>query len=130
MNAMLCFMPLRCLIVDDNRRFLAAASNLLEREGVAVVGVASTGDEALERVAELRPDVALVDIGLQGESGFDVAQRLASLSTGAQPVIMISSYAERDFAELIASSTALGFVPKAELSASAIEELVRPADDR
>jgi CheY-like chemotaxis protein len=117
-------MVISCLIVDDNPRFLAAACNLLGREGVAVVGVASTGDEALKRAEELRPDVALVDIDLGGESGFDVAQRLAGLPDGAQPVILISSYAERDFAELIASSAALGFVPKAELSASAIENLV------
>jgi CheY-like chemotaxis protein len=120
-------MPLSCLIVDDNPRFLEAAGDLLGREGVAVLGVASTGDEALERAEELAPDVALVDIDLNGESGFDVAKRLATLRTRAQPVILISSYSERDFADLIASSTALGFVSKAELSASAIEELVRPA---
>jgi len=116
-------MRLTCLIVDDNARFLAAAATLLAREGVAVVGVASTGDEALERAKELRPDVALVDVDLNGESGFDVARRLAGLN-GGQPVILISSYSQRDFADLVASSTALGFVSKAELSASAIEELV------
>jgi CheY-like chemotaxis protein len=120
-------MRLSCLIIDDNPRFLAAASNLLGREGVAVVGVASSGDDAVERVEELRPDVALVDIDLNGESGFDVAKRLAGLPGGAQPVILISSYSEKDFSDLIASSQALGFVSKAELSASAIEQLVRTA---
>jgi CheY-like chemotaxis protein len=117
---------LSCLIVDDNPRFLDAATNLLGREGLAVLGVASTGDDAVERVVELRPDVALVDIDLNGESGFDLARRLARLPGGAQPVILISSYSEKDFADLIASSTALGFVSKGELSASAIEELVGP----
>src|SRR3954452_19837424 len=53
---------LRCLIVDDNAPFLEAAASLLEREGIEVVGVASTGDEALRHAQELRPDVALVDI--------------------------------------------------------------------
>lgn len=122
--------PLSCLIVDDNPRFLAAASNLLGREGLTVVGLASTGDDAVERVQELRPDVALVDIDLNGESGFDVAKRLAGLPGGAQPVILISSYSEKDFADLIGSSPVLGFVSKGELSASAIEELVRPAPAR
>jgi CheY-like chemotaxis protein len=117
-------MRLSCLIVDNNPRFLEAASSLLQREGVAVLGLASTGDEAVERVEELQPDVALVDIDLNGESGFDVARRLAGLAGGAQPVILISSYSEPDFADLIASSSALGFVSKAELSASAIEALV------
>jgi DNA-binding NarL/FixJ family response regulator len=117
-------MRLSCLIVDDNPGFLTAAKRLLECEGVDVLGVASTGDEALERVRELRPDVALVDIELNGESGFDVVRRLASLPEGAQPVILISTHSGHDFADLISSSTALGFVSKAELSADAIEELV------
>src|SRR4051812_40123719 len=85
--------PVRAILVDDDVRFLAAAGKLLVREGVDVVGFASNGDEALERAERLRPDVALVDIGLQDESGFDVAHRLARLSGGQQPVILISSYA-------------------------------------
>jgi two-component system nitrate/nitrite response regulator NarL len=119
-----------CLLVDDDQRFLAVASMLLAREGVDVVGLASNGDQALRCAQKLRPDVALVDIDLNGESGFDVAKRLTALAGGAQPVIMISSYAEKDFHELIASSSALGFVTKAELSARAIEELVRGGDGR
>jgi DNA-binding NarL/FixJ family response regulator len=121
--------PVRAILVDDDVRFLAAAGKLLARQGVDVVGVASNGDEALERAESLRPDVALVDIGLQGESGFDVAHRLAGLAGGPQPVILISSYAERDFHDLIRSSGALGFVPKAELSARAIEEFVQAERD-
>jgi DNA-binding NarL/FixJ family response regulator len=121
--------PVRAILVDDDVRFLAAAGKLLVREGVDVVGFASNGDEALERAGRLRPDVALVDIGLQGESGFDVAHRLARLAGGPQRVIMISSYAERDFQDLIRSSGALGFVPKADLSARAIEELVQAERD-
>jgi DNA-binding NarL/FixJ family response regulator len=64
---------LRTLIVDDNASFLAAARDLLEREGIAVVGVASTSDEAVRRAAEMRPDVTLVDVYLGEESGLDLA---------------------------------------------------------
>jgi CheY-like chemotaxis protein len=67
---------LHCLIVDDNRRFLDAARSLLESQGMAVVGVASTGVDALTQIERLRPDVALLDIDLGGESGFDLARRL------------------------------------------------------
>ena len=73
---------LRCLIVDDNASFLDAATNLLEREGLDVVGVASTSDEALRQAEELRPDVVLVDIMLGTESGFDLARRLADAVPG------------------------------------------------
>jgi CheY-like chemotaxis protein len=115
-----------CLIVDDDQRFLAAAGNLLRREGVNVLAVASTGDEAVKLATDLRPDVALVDIDLGGESGFDVAKRLADLPGGPQPVVLISAYSEQDFAELVSSSTALGFVSKPRLSASAVERFFRP----
>lgn len=116
---------LRCVLVDDSPRFLAAARGLLEREGVAVVGVASTGAEALRRVAELRPDVTLVDIDLGGHSGFEVVRRLHQ-DAGQAPsrLILISTHAEEDYAELIAASPAAGFLSKTKLSAGAIRGLL------
>jgi DNA-binding NarL/FixJ family response regulator len=121
---------LRCLIVDDSRHFLNAARGLLERQGIMVVGVASTGAEALRQVEELRPDVTLVDIDLGGESGFDVARRLQQDTDGKPgPVIMISTHAEQDYADLIAASPAIGFLPKSALSAGAIRDLLgEPAE--
>jgi DNA-binding NarL/FixJ family response regulator len=117
---------LRCLIVDDSPRFLDAARGLLEREGVTVVGVASTGAEALRRAEELRPDVTLVDIDLGGHSGFELARRLhGEASRAPSRVILISTHAEVDYADLIAASPAVGFLPKAALSASAIRDLLR-----
>jgi DNA-binding NarL/FixJ family response regulator len=113
---------LRCLIVDDNRRFLDAARGLLEREGVSVVGVASTSAEALHQVQELRPDVTLVDIDLGGESGFELVRRLADLAP--LRMILVSTHAEQDYADLIAASPAIGFVPKSGLSAAAIQALL------
>ena len=122
-------MALRSLLVDDNAHFLAAARDLLEREGVEVVGVASTSAEALRLAAELRPDVALVDIDLGHESGLDLARHLAG--DGQRPrVVLISAYSESDFADLIAGTPAAGFLPKAELSAARIQEVLRTGDDR
>jgi CheY-like chemotaxis protein len=117
-------MGFRCLIVDDNASFLEAATDLLRRQGVAVVGVASSGDEAVERVRELRPDVALVDIKLGAESGLAVARRLADLGLIDLKVILISTHAEADFAELIDGAPVAGFVPKLGLSAQAIEQVI------
>jgi DNA-binding NarL/FixJ family response regulator len=114
---------LRCVIVDDDASFLKAAQTLLEPGGVTVAGVASTGVGAAERVGALRPDVVLIDIRLGQESGFDVAQQLAS-SEQAAALIMISTHAREDYADLIAASPVIGFLPKAELSASAIRELL------
>jgi DNA-binding NarL/FixJ family response regulator len=121
-------MAVRSLIVDDNAHFLASARDVLEREGIAVVGVASSGAEAARLVDELRPDVTLVDIELGEESGFDVARRLAEAGAPQQAtVVLISTYPETDFADLIATSPAAGFIAKSELSGRAIEALLESA---
>jgi DNA-binding NarL/FixJ family response regulator len=113
---------LSCLIVDDSLQFLQAARSALELDGLAVVGVAATASDALERVDELRPQVVLVDIDLGEDSGFDVARRVAR--TPRTSVILISTYAEDDYAELIAESPAAGFISKSELSAHAVHRLL------
>jgi CheY-like chemotaxis protein len=118
-------MALRTLIVDDNAAFLDAARALLEREGLAVVGVASTTAEALERSEELQPDVVLVDIMLGRESGFALTRHLVLDDRNGGPrVILISTHAEADFADLIAASPAAGFLPKSELSLDAIARIL------
>jgi two-component system nitrate/nitrite response regulator NarL len=113
---------LRCLIVDDNAGFRDAARSLLEGEEIEVVGVASNSAEARSRVAELHPDVVLVDIALAGESGFELARALDR--EGGPKLILISTVPEADFVDLIAASPAVGFIGKSELSARAIRDLV------
>ena len=104
-------MSLRCLIVDDNPRFGEEARDLLEHEGVSVVGIATSGDEAERLANALRPDLALVDISLGEESGFEVARRLVDSSNAEPPaVIFISTYDEREFSARIEASSALGFI--------------------
>ena len=116
---------LRCLLVDDSPRFLDAARGLLEGQGVAVVGVASNSADALQRAGELRPDVTLLDIDLGGESGLELARRLhGQAGRASAPVILVSTHAEQDYAELIAASPAIGFLPKTALSADAIRGLL------
>ncbi len=116
-------MQIRCLIVDDNQPFLDAARLLLEREGLAVVGTATTSAQALRLEEELRPEVVLVDIRLGEESGFDLARQLSGT------VILISTHAQGEYAEEIAASPAAGFIPKAQLSASAVLRLAGAPTD-
>jgi DNA-binding NarL/FixJ family response regulator len=117
-------MAVRCLIVDDNGSYLEAATALLERQGMTVVGVASTGDEAVRLTAQLVPDVVLVDITLGNESGFDLTRRLAETGPPPPPVILISTHAEADFTDLIDQTPVAGFVSKSQLSAGAIDLLL------
>jgi DNA-binding NarL/FixJ family response regulator len=116
---------MRCLIVDDSHTFRCAALDLLERAGIAVVGVASNSADGLRYYRDLRPDVTLVDVDLGDESGFDLVEQLyASGVPQPSPVILISAHAEQDLAEMIADSAAVGFLSKLELSPEAILELV------
>ena len=96
-------MAVSCLIVDDNHEFLRAARDLLEREGI-------------------------IDIDLGEENGFDIARQLAGGEGAAQArVILISTYAEDDFADMIADSPALSFLSKSGLSGAAIRGILRRA---
>jgi DNA-binding NarL/FixJ family response regulator len=120
--------PLTCLIVDDSPPFLEAARQLLADDGLTVVGVAVTSDEAVSKTVALAPDVALVDIDLGAERGFDVAQRLAGLPGGGPHVVLISAESGGELAELVGASGALGFVSKTDLSGDAIRTLLARAD--
>jgi DNA-binding NarL/FixJ family response regulator len=113
------------LIVDDNASFLEASRTLLERQGLTVIGVASSAAEGLRRAAELKPDVILIDIDLGDDSGFDLARELAQTAhhTPAN-LILISTHREEDFADLIAESPVLGFVAKSDLSKHAIQQIL------
>jgi two-component system nitrate/nitrite response regulator NarL len=124
-------MQLHCLLVDDSTGFLASARLQLEQQGVQV-NVAETGAEAVRRFADQHPDVVLLDINLDGESGFDVARRMhaatpAVLSDGdsdGPSIILVSTHAEEDYEELIQASPVLGFLSKSYLSAGAIQEFL------
>lgn len=118
----------RAVIVDDNAEFLWAARSLLEREGITVVGVASTGADAIRSAQEHDPDVVLVDIRLGDESGFDVAERLSPVTGRRWRVVLISAHPQQELEDLIDKSPAIGFVPKMLLSANAVIELLGRGD--
>jgi DNA-binding NarL/FixJ family response regulator len=116
---------MRCLIVDDSAYFVEAARHLLEHGGITVVGAASNSAEALRCFEEQRPDVTLVDVNLGSENGFELAEQLhrSGLPTPS-PVILISTHAEHEFADMIAASPAIGFLAKFALTPGAIRNLV------
>jgi two-component system, NarL family, nitrate/nitrite response regulator NarL len=116
--------PMRFLLVDDNRTFLETVCSLLARQGVTIVGTASSTAEALRQASVLRPDVAVVDIRLGNENGFDLARHLAREGI---TVIMTSTSAAADYADLLMENFVAGFLPKTELSAAGIRRLLGQA---
>jgi DNA-binding NarL/FixJ family response regulator len=111
------------LIVDDHAGFRASARVLLEAEGFAVIGEAADAGDALAAVARLRPAVVLLDIQLGGPDGLEVAGLLARLPD-PPAVVLISSRAPSAYGTRLAQAPARGFIPKSELSGSALAELL------
>jgi two-component system nitrate/nitrite response regulator NarL len=117
------------MVVDDSPAFLESASRVLIGGGIAVVAVAGTSADAVARARETEPDVVLVDIMLGSESGLDLARQLAAeTDSGRTKIILISTYAAEDFADLIVASPAIGFLSKSQLSAGAVEQLLAEID--
>ena len=123
-------MRLRCLIVDDNASFRQEMHGLLVEQGLDVVGGARSVADAHRQIAELRPDVALIDIDLDRESGLELARQLRERrDQGAVPhVILISTHDEAEYADLIEASSAIGFVAKIDLSAATIRKMLAAID--
>jgi DNA-binding NarL/FixJ family response regulator len=116
-------MTMTVLIVDDHATFRSVARKVLEHHGYEVIGEAPDGEQALEAVRELRPDLVLLDVQLPGIDGFEVAARLTS-NGDAPAVVMVSSRDAADFGDLIARSGARGFIPKHDLSGQALEAIL------
>ena len=114
--------PTSVLIVDDHPSFRACARALLEADGFSVIGEAEDGEGAISAIANLHPDVVLLDIQLPDMDGFAVLDRLTS---EAPPVVLVSSRDACDYDGLIRSSRARGFIAKAELSGTAVRALLR-----
>jgi DNA-binding NarL/FixJ family response regulator len=108
------------LIVDDHDGFRARAREILQNEGFGVVGEAADGASAIQAVADLDPDIVLLDIQLPDMNGFDVANRIATRAK----IVLTSSRDAIDYGTRVAESSAIGFVPKAELTGAAIEAVL------
>jgi two-component system nitrate/nitrite response regulator NarL len=115
-------MPKTVLIVDDHAGFRGFARRLLEAGGFTVVGEADDGASALAAVAELQPELVLLDIVLPDFDGFAVAERLAE--HGDEPVVVLTSSRDSaDFGQRLERSSARGFIHKDDLSGPALAAL-------
>ena len=116
-------MPLTVLIVDDHEGFRQVARELLEAEGVEVVGEAADGESAISEAERLRPQLVLLDVQLPDIDGFEVAARL-SMANVPPAVVLTSSYAADSYRRRLAQSPARAFIPKGELSGEALAALL------
>lgn len=100
------------LVVDDHEAYRHAVRGLLESApGITIIGEANSADAAVAAVAELAPDVALVDVVLGGSSGIEATRRIAGGGSGAR-VIGLSIHADEILVAEMVAAGAAGFVAK------------------
>jgi len=104
--------PIKILIADDHAVVRAGLRALLERnEMFEVVGEAETGEEAVARAQELRPDVVVLDIRMPGLSGIQACRQIVDTVDGCR-VVMLTSYAEDELLFAAIQAGASGYVLK------------------
>jgi DNA-binding NarL/FixJ family response regulator len=118
----------RVLVVDDYESFRRLVCSLLEDEkGLQVVGEASDGPEALEKVAELNPDIVLLDIGLPQLNGIETARQIRKNAPDCK-IIFLTLERNPEMARAALASGALGYVIKVDLAAellAAVRAVIR-----
>lgn len=109
------------LIVDDHAGFRAAARALLDVDPFTVIGEAASGGDGLAEAARLCPQVVLLDVQLPDGDGFEVAELMAR-SPHPPRVLLTSSRSLSDVRGRLAASSAVGFLPKDQLSPASLEQ--------
>jgi DNA-binding NarL/FixJ family response regulator len=111
------------LVVDDDASFRRMAIRIVESWGHRVVGEAGSVGEALLRASAVRPDTAIVDIGLPDGDGFDLTRKLLVMDWPIR-VLVMSSDSDIANVEVAESAGASGFFPKLELLGTRFREAI------
>lgn len=104
-------MSIRCLVADDHPPVLDAVSRYLTGSGIDVVGTASNGNEAIEKIERMRPQVALVDVRMPGLAGVEVVRQVAERAPGTA-VIVYTGFADQALLQEALDGGARGIVLK------------------
>jgi DNA-binding NarL/FixJ family response regulator len=117
-------MPVSVLIVDDDDSFRALAARLVRAHGLTVVGEAGDAGEGAAAARRLRPDAALVDVGLPDGDGIALAAELAALPWAPRVVVISSNEQFARAARPGPDGSELPFVTKDDLPGSPLRELL------
>jgi len=107
------------LVVDDHDLFRTGLRNLLEEEGVNVVGEAENGENAIRLASDLAPDVVIMDLNMPGAGGVETTRRLSSLAPLSRVVVLTISADDDDVMNAVMAG-ACGYL----LKDSSIQELI------
>jgi DNA-binding NarL/FixJ family response regulator len=112
----------RVLLVDDQAPFLRAMSFVVEETvGFEVVGQVSSGEESILSVAELLPDLVLMDVNLPGINGLNATRQILADRSDPVIVLLLSTYEEEEYAPRAAECGASAYIPKAVFGPDKLE---------
>ena len=103
---------IRILLADDHALFRAGMKALLEHEAqFEIVGEASTGDEAVDQVRALKPDLVVMDLSMPGSNGLEATRRIAALGFDTK-VLVLTVHAEEEYLVPVVEAGASGYLTK------------------
>ena len=111
---------LRVLLVDDHDLFRTGLRNLLEEQGLQIVGEAANGKDAIRVVREMAPDIVVMDLNMPGISGVEATREITSCAPLTRVVVLTISDQDEDVMDAIVAG-ACGYLVKD----SSIQELIR-----
>ncbi|SRR6266536_2538478 len=117
-------MPVRVLIADDHRLFAEALRAILSSDRrIDVVGLAASGEEAVQKADELSPDVILMDISMPGVDGVEATRRILAAHSDVNVVMVTGSDARQDI-DAARTAGAAGYVTKDRIAAELIDAII------
>jgi DNA-binding NarL/FixJ family response regulator len=117
--------PKRILIVDDHPMMRAGLIQLIEKQpGLTVCGEAGSPNEAMDLIANSRPDLIIVDISMKGASGLEFIKNVSTLH-GNIPMLVLSMHDEKVYAERALRAGACGYIMKEESAEYLISAMKR-----
>jgi response regulator NasT len=102
--------PVRVMIAEDEAIIRLDLKEILEEEGYDVVGETGRGDQAIELVRDLKPDLAILDIKMPGMDGLTAAREIASDRLAA--VLILTAFSQHDLVEQARDAGALAYLVK------------------
>jgi DNA-binding NarL/FixJ family response regulator len=112
------------LIIDDDARFRSTVAKLLQAWGLVIAGEAGDVEQGRAAARKLRPDAALVDVGLPDGSGIGLAAELAGLPWSPRLVVVSTNTEFADVERPGPNGTQLPFVAKEDLPTAPLRELL------
>ena len=100
----------KVLIAEDEAIIRLDLKEMLEEEGLSVVGEASDGEAALRLAAEKQPDLVIMDIKMPGMDGLTAAEKLSE--DGDAAILILTAFSQKDLVQRAAEAGAMGYLVK------------------